>query len=958
MKKAKLPENRFRSQKAFALTAVAAAVVGVASPSAMAQNSNQVEQLEEIVVTGIRNSLEQAADIKRNSDGVVDAISAEDIGKFPDSNLAESLQRIAGVSIDRQNNEGNQITVRGFGPRFNLVTLNGRSMPTSNALFQRFLDRSFNFNELASTSVSAVEVYKTGRADLPTGGIGSTVNIRTAKPFDFDGLKVVASLKGNIDTTVETGSDITPDGVFMISNTFADEKVGLLASVSYSERDSRQESVQIDGGAQRVVDNGPVDAGIDSSRNTNPRNALFLPRSVQFNTIDYERKRTNAQFVAQFRPNEDLEIDVDYTLSRFEELGLRNSTGFWFGFWGQRQGAADEQGVVSIQDSGLTFITNPTGTLGPDPIDIDGFGFVQDLKTDNDSIGINIDWSANENLNFTFDAHSSDSESQPDGGNAETFVNFRSQPLDFARADFGDGDIPTVSFGALPGEDPFRVEDIIFDLVSQRGRRIKNEIDEVKLSGEYRFDGEIALKSIVFGGALQDFTYSAEERNDFAIVDVAPGDPRFDRTGLNIRSVPVGSQFSDFNGGSVLPRTWIYDPRDVVNSAQRQGFFQQFATTTEAFQQVQEDVTALFLQTRFEASIGDMPLQVNAGIRYEETEVIGSSSAQPIVDTELVNSAQIQLVRGEGQIIESITGEYDFVLPSIDAKLDVSDNFLIRASYSETITRPQISLLTPQTNFTALRPGVGGGDFNAQQGNASLEPSQSDNLDLSFEWYYKEGSYASVGFFQKDVNAFEANELTETTLPRADGTPILAAGLGPARVGCPGPGCFSAAGDPEIVFDVTRPINANEDAKVRGLELALQHTFENGFGFVANYTYTDGENEFDRSNFFDQERTPLPGLSDSANLVGFYEKGQYQVRVAYNWRDEFLVLAGEEPLFNEEYGQIDFSASYQMNDTISFFVEGLNITDETTRTHGRSSRLLQQASSSGPRFAVGVRGDF
>ena len=150
---------------------------------------------EEVVVTGIRASLENAADIKREASGVVDAISAEDIGKFPDANLAESLQRITGVSIDRANNEGAQITVRGFGPNFNLVTVNGRQLPVTSSPEQESIasatqSRGFNFNELASESVSAVEVYKTARADLPTGGLGATVNIKTARPLDHDGTKL------------------------------------------------------------------------------------------------------------------------------------------------------------------------------------------------------------------------------------------------------------------------------------------------------------------------------------------------------------------------------------------------------------------------------------------------------------------------------------------------------------------------------------------------------------------------------------------------------------------------------------------------------------------------------------------------------------------------------------------------------------------------------------------------
>ncbi|HEU4486948.1 MAG TPA: TonB-dependent receptor plug domain-containing protein, partial [Povalibacter sp.] len=208
---------------------------------AFAQDAAQGgDTLEEIVVTGLRGSLKASMEVKRDAIGVVDAISAEDIGKFPDTNLAESLQRITGVSIDRRNGEGALVTARGFGPQFNLVTLNGRQMPGADGFGSGDAitggngsgTRSFNFANLSADAISGVEVYKTGRADIATGGIGATVNIKTARPFDNDGMVFNVGAKANYDSTNETGSDITPELSTIFSYT-SDEKVwgvGLNAS--------------------------------------------------------------------------------------------------------------------------------------------------------------------------------------------------------------------------------------------------------------------------------------------------------------------------------------------------------------------------------------------------------------------------------------------------------------------------------------------------------------------------------------------------------------------------------------------------------------------------------------------------------------------------------------------------------------------------------------------------------
>ena len=182
--------------------------LGVSLTSPIAAQDPIVDEpmIEEVVVTGIRSSLKRAMDTKRDSQGVVDAITAEDIGDFPDTNLAEALQRITGVAIDRQRGEGATVTVRGFGADFNLVTLNGRQMPTHSGL-----GRSFDFGDIASESVSGVEVYKTSRANIPSGGIGATINVLTAKPLDRPGLQLSAGGKAVHDKSTYAGDDATPD---------------------------------------------------------------------------------------------------------------------------------------------------------------------------------------------------------------------------------------------------------------------------------------------------------------------------------------------------------------------------------------------------------------------------------------------------------------------------------------------------------------------------------------------------------------------------------------------------------------------------------------------------------------------------------------------------------------------------------------------------------------------------
>ncbi|WP_445778816.1 TonB-dependent receptor plug domain-containing protein, partial [Shewanella sp.] len=294
------------------------------------------ENIEVISVTGIRGSLIKSMDVKRSSSGVVDSISAEDIGKFPDTNLAESLQRISGVSIDRVNGEGSKVTVRGFGPDFNLVTLNGRQMPVTTG------SRSFDFANIASESISGVEVFKTALAENPTGGIGSTINILTHKPLSAPGLKATFGAKAMDDKSTREGG-MTPELSGLYSNTFADDKFGVSISASFQERESGNAQAQVGTGWRSfpgTVDNdwgaGTAEwGGVPQEGQVNrpgEGDIYSVPQTTVYRFEEQQRQRTNGQLVLQYRPVDSITTTLDYTYMRNDVDTQYNDVSAWFTF--------------------------------------------------------------------------------------------------------------------------------------------------------------------------------------------------------------------------------------------------------------------------------------------------------------------------------------------------------------------------------------------------------------------------------------------------------------------------------------------------------------------------------------------------------------------------------------------------------------------------------------------------
>ena len=993
--------NSYRFSKTKVATSLSLILGAALSANVTAADTET--DVEVIEVKGIRGSVIKSMDMKRSSTGIVDAISAEDIGKFPDTNLAESLQRISGVSIDRDNGEGSKVTVRGFGPDYNIVTLNGRQMPTANISDTDASDsRSFDFANLASEGVSAVEIFKTGQANVATGGIGSTINLITVKPLALGLEKASIGIKGVHDTSSEDGAAITPELSGLYSNTFADNTVGIALTGTYQVRES--------GSARAGVDNGwrPQTGGVGDWGSVGPGPGQVnvpadgvtyaVPHNVLYGFSENDRTRINGQLTMQYRPVENLTATLDYTYSKLEEELNQNMHSVW----------------MSLNYQGL-----PTGSSWTDPDennvaapiiihDVDGPSDLvsqveQSAKVnENKSVGLNLEYLVNENLSFTLDYHNSTAESKPDSiyGNSNT-IQLATWTRAETRVDFSSG-FPVVEVIFPDGTNGLTPEGVVTTGTSFRNSYMKSEIEQLQLDGKYVFDDGI-IESIDFGLG----TNKVENRNAFARAErpnwggtgvpadiddaflVASMDTMIDKfDSLPGDKSSMINQFwsPDFNTIADLVGSLYGDPSDPANWPC--GKVICAPSEYEKDRRTTEESTNAYVNANLTFEISDMLANMRLGLRYEQTDVSSETLLPDVESIGWISTNEFQINKGAAQFF-SDSADYNYMLPNVDFDIEVVEDVIVRASYSQTITRPGYGNLTAGASLDEVR-NVDNGKGSA--GNVRLMPLESDNLDVSFEYYYEEGSYVSVGLFQKDVsNVIGIREVVEQ--PYDVTSPVEGARYDEAVAATGGDTSNSEAirqyladtygGDQYTIVDptdpiknqiwghptentplsvtVTQPFNQGTH-KVDGIELAFQHIFgETGFGVMANYTIVNSDIEYDNAST-GNEKTPLLGVSDSYNLVAFYDNHGIQVRFAYNWRDDFLQALndgqGSNPVYVEDYGQLDANISYQVNDNLSIFFEGINLTDEYTRSYGRHELMVKNIQQMGPRYNFGARYNF
>jgi TonB-dependent receptor len=1013
-------------QKNFRVRPLAAAVASIISLTTASMAFAQ-EEADEVIVTGIKASLQQAMDIKRDAVGVVDAINAEDMGKFPDTNLAESMQRITGVSIDRTNGEGSRITVRGFGGDNNMVTLNGRIMPAA-SIFPGAggsgASRAFDFSNLASESVSGVEVYKTGRANVSTGGIGASVNIKTGKPLDHDGFKASIGGKALSDTTNRTGSNITPEISGLASWSDKDSGFGVGLTVSHQKRDSGNSEVtenQWNIGrwdSTAITGNTGLFSFTKGAKITNaPKDGQLYgrPNDLRYSFSDDQRTRDNAQLTLQWAPTDKITGTLDYTYAQNKITESRGETTSWL----QNGNSIDE-----VIFNNTTAVATPVyihETAGPRDQ-----GYEQQYRkqlTTLKSIGFNLDYQVTDALKLTFDAHNSKADSLPDGpGGSNDIAVSMGTPTQVAHSLDFRNKTPLFSLtldDTLKGN--HNGKDDAGDIGSQPVRigygDQASKIDQYKLDGTYKFDDghfDFGVQSSAMESSNKNSSrYMA--MGDWGIANVGdiPTNLIQNYNVAHFDSLKTGGSYQGGYKGNAaaiaasLVKTYgtaangycfCYDPNFTNNDL------------------LKEDTKSAYFQVGVQGELGGMKTNFLAGLRYETTDVNSSSLVKAPAYLLWQDDNDFQVDYGQNKLQPfNVKASYDNLLPSFDFDIALRDDLKARFSASQTIARAPYGALSASVSGY----GSGGGSTAngairvANSSNPALLPLQSNNFDMSVEWYYADSSYISAGVFEKRVTNFIGTEkVTKELFGIKDQTnansPRVKAAIAALKAGNYGvndsslftmmamidnPGTFTdkdgtwtggaanyngveaqhqafatkydlipTAADPVSSWLVSQPVN-NKEAKIYGAEFGAQHFFgDSGFGLQANYTIVRGDVGYNNAGDPSISQFALLGLSDTANLVGIYEKNGWQARVAYNWRGEFLRSASQgsyrNPVYTEAYSQIDANVSYAVNDNLTVSLEGLNLTGADRRDHGRTYEMVEYMIDLGPRYTLGARYTF
>jgi TonB-dependent receptor len=929
--------------------------------------------LEEIVVTGLRASLQQSLDIKRDSFGIVDAISAEDIGKFPDSNLAAALERVPGVTVTRgamsltgtggtsTTGDPTQITVRGFGPQFNETLFDGRQVPTAFGNNTR----GFDFGSIGSEFVSQVDVLKTPDATLSSGAIGATVNIKYPKPFDHPGMQLAGSLSG----TDSTGANkVTPNASLLFSDTFADDRFGFLVDVGYADTKVRANHINIQGweGGNpasggglvpcQLRGAGPCAVAPGSTGSPPPTINDWFIQDYGIYQEHNDDKRVGGRLVLQARPIDGLEMTLDDNYAK--ETLVQQQQGFTV--WFNNTGLTD---VVQAADGTVTSFTQP-GT----PTDFQAQ--INQSVTTTNTVGFNVKWDATAHTSYMFDAYNAVAKLNPGGQTSlDADIGYGNGPngAPIGIVVPGGHNLPyPIGFG--PGGDAANFANPAFvgsHVLVESYNQNTDTINQLKLEGSWH-DDQLKFKYGV------QFTHDEETLRGFTDLPytwqmyAGYGPPPVGSGGVSpIPANLISSTFgtgSNFisgwgNGGNLPPNIIAANGIAILNYLQglngagmNVGACSNLSGATPCTgkyimyqnlggsQDITESTVSPYFSLSLNEKILEMPLKINLGARFETTHVTSAGvSSLPTGQLTIVPTDHTAYSFTPSPPMPiSTKSNYRYLLPNLDLGLFVTDTLKLRLDASRTLTRAPLNLLTPDLNVPA---GQRVGGLNATGGNPTLLPYLSDNFDLGAEWYYAQNSYVSVDAFVKEVTNFVvggtvSQQINGVTLP----------------------------GGAPAIFAVTSQVNG-PSAEVRGIELAWQYTIgDTGFGFQSNATFVSTNKPYDPNNLT-QSGFAVTGLANSYNFVPFFDKYGFQARVAINHQAAFLNSFGQiqnnsqfgtEPTFVNAATYVDFSASYQINRHFNVYFTALNLTNQAYSTHGRFTEQVLDVVDTGRQFTVGV----
>ena len=830
--------------------------------------SDEVQPVtEEITVVGIAESLQEAVKIKRESTAIVDAIAAKDVDKLPDKNLAEAVQRVPGVVINREFGEGERVSLRGVAPNLVHTTVNGHNVAVADwfVLEQLAATRSFNYLLLPSELIGLLTVYKSPQADLDEGGIGGTIDVKTRKPLDLKPLAISGSLQA---AYTQNSSSTDPNVSALVSWKNAANNFGVLFSGVWDKRDIRRDGVEVLGYFPQSGTGVLVPALIGS--------ALFLQ--------ERERKAFNTSF--QFRPVDRLDLNLNGFWSRFGADNINQN----YLAWGSQAlgggGTLTDPTIVGNTAVAGVISSAANGTQGRGVVfdAIDRKAFAKTWYGDLDgTLTVNDSWIVHFDTGYT--QADGDTEAQP-------FVEFGA-PATF-RYDLR-GSTPQVQFLNIDPNNPRQME---FDFASLH--HITNDDSEAYgyVDAEKSMNNTGALKSLKFGLKYSDHEretdFQATTYGGFFLPLSATGCGGHTCTAADFAAgLTPGNFLGDIAAPGTLSSYWSVNRGRVQDILFNSFNGTRIPNPPEVFS-VQETVTGAFGMANLKWS----NWKGNVGLRAVRTE---QTSTGNIVG----GAGEIQNAFGNFTHV-SVDRSYTDLLPSLNLSRDLSPQLVLRLAAARTMARPDFTDVSPRVT---LNPGA----LTGQGGDPDIDPYRANQADVSLEWYHGDDEIVSAALFYKDIQSFitdrpvQQAHLIQTDNPNTSlCTPAFTTAF-PNRYSCQ--------------FTINQRVNGG-GGNVMGLELSMLQKLGRGFGFQGNYTFSDAQ--------ADEAGLEIPGNSEhSGNLVGFFENERFAARLAYSYRSEFFVTFDRSTRLNQDaMKSLDASLAFNVFRGLSFTVDGVNLTDE------------------------------
>jgi iron complex outermembrane receptor protein len=913
--------------------ALAGLAIAIGAPS-QAQEAQPTEEMDEIIVSGIRASMRDSLSVKRESIQVIDAISAEDVGDFPDKNIGEAIQRVPGVQINRQDGEGRGVSIRGADPSLIRVELNGVTALSLTVGGGRDVD----FRDLPVEFLSRVEVVKTPTAEMTEGGIG-TVRIFTRKPLDTPEGFLAGSVQGVYS---DLADEYDPKIALLGSKTFLDGTLGVLLSGQFEQRHIYSNNARTTGWLRRArTPTGPNSIVGRYTDIDNDGTAEWIPEIPRYINDRRETTRTAFNGVLQWQPSENFELYLDTTYSRGRE-----KVSSMLMQLGAAAGLIDYANTTIGADNTVDHIELTSSTAFP--IDLAYRNINGALEREQYNAILGSSWTSGQ---WTLDGRVSYARGEVQNDEKNSTATIFGVPrvvIDYT----GSEGAPNFTFPGIDTTDGALVNQLAA-VFNPRN----NDQDETGAQFNVEFEPEadwltsikagVEQRELTAASLLHSRTINLSSRTNALgqplplsagavttvpvaqsvmadIVNTHSGvnsTPFFDTGDLGF---PGGIKYWNDNGDATYEATIAasgleMDPYGANSNPNTLGTFQNFLDTWS----VEEKTLAGYLQAAFSFDNSVVPISALLGVRYFDTNTLSQGFTRVAVTT-----GGVQVVTFPEA---SRAGGYNDWLPSLNLRFNFSDKFVGRLTAGDVMARPNPSQLAFRRSLDAAVNRTG------SQGNPDLLPYEARQYDLGFEYYLSDLSYLSIGYFRTDIGRFIINETFQEDVNN-DGLP----------------------------FTITRPVNGNDEVTIDGVEIGGQLAFDflpgawKNFGIVANATFSNDEG-YTQLNAFTGELLPFPGVSETSyNASLYYETERFSVRTAYNWREAWLITPtgrGGLPEFNDDYGTLDASASWNVNENFTAFLDVVNLLDEQKIEYNNPFRRIGNETF-GKRLFLGVRAKF